>query len=318
MRNSPEVTIALRFGFDVGVRRLRGALADDTIVAELSEPTRHGSAREIAGQLVGLAARLQSRAGVHVDGPAKVVAAGIAVPTPVDPRTGILAAARSLSGLDGCELGTLLERAFGFPVVVENDANAAALAEGWSGGAGAAIGLSAYVAVLIRTGIGMGIVLDGKLVRGWRGMVGEIDRMPLEGPSGSRLPARRRDQEFALIGSPGRSRVMRTSAGQRLAEPRSIVDAVASAAAGDAAASRAVRDQGRLVAQAITAAVALLDPELVTLGGEIGALPGLLEPIRAEVGHMIAEPPRIETSPLGERGPLLGALVAGADLVRSA
>jgi predicted NBD/HSP70 family sugar kinase len=300
------------------VRRLRGALADDTIVAELSEPTRNGSSREIAGQLVGLAARLQSRAGVHVDGPARVVAAGIAVPTPLDPRTGILAPAPSLPGLDASQLGTILERAFGFPVAVENDANAAALAEGRAGGSGAAVGLSDYVSVLIRTGIGLGVVIDGKLVRGWRGLVGEIDRMPLGGPMGSRLPARRRDQEFALIGSPGQSRVMRTTGALRLAEPRSIADAVASAAAGDAAASRAVRDQGRLVAQAIAAAVALLDPQLVTLGGEIGALPGLLEPIRAEVGQMIAEPPRIETSPLGERGPLLGALVAAADPVSDA
>jgi predicted NBD/HSP70 family sugar kinase len=311
------MTVELRLGFDLGVARLRGALADGAIVAELSEPTRNGSAREIAGQLVGLAARLQARAGVRVDGPGKVVAAGIAVPTSVDPRTGTLVLAPNLPGLNGSDLGTMLARAFGFPVVVENDANAGALAEGKLG---AAIGISDYVMVVIRTGVGMGIVVDGQLVRGWRGMAGEIDRMPLGGQSDSQAPGRRRDHEFALIGSPGQSRILRPSVpgGSRLAEPRSIADAVAAAARGDAPASRAVRDQARLLALGIAAVVAVLDPELVILGGEIGAIPGLLEPIREEVGRMITESPRIETSPLGDRGPMLGALEAAESAMNRA
>jgi predicted NBD/HSP70 family sugar kinase len=311
------MTLELRLGFDLGVARLRGALADGSVVAELSEPTRKGSGREIAGQLVGLAARLQARAGIRVDGGSKVVAAGIAVPTTVDPRTGILAAPPGLPGLDGVELGAMLARAFGFPVVVENDANAGALAEGKSG---AAVGVSDYVMVVIRTGVGMGIVLDGQLVRGWRGMAGEIDRMPLGGPSDTQGPGRRRDHEFAIIGLPGQSRIMRPSVpgGSRLAEPRSITEAVAAAARGDAAASRAVREQARLVALGISAVVAVLDPELVILGGEIGAIPGLLEPIREEVDQMVTESPRIETSPLGDRGPLLGALEAAASVMNRA
>jgi predicted NBD/HSP70 family sugar kinase len=308
------MTVELRLGFDLGVARLRGALADGSIVAELSEPTRKGSPREIAGQLVGLAARLQARAGIRVDGPSKVVAAGIAVPTTVDPRTGKLTTAPSFPSLDGVELGAMLARAFGFPVVVENDANAGALAEGKLG---AAVGISDYVMLVIRTGVGMGIVVDGQLVRGWRGMAGEIDRMPLGGSSDSQVPGRRREHEFAIIGIPGQSRIMRPSVpgGSRLAEPRSIADAVAAAARGDAPASRAVRDQARLVALGIAAVVAVLDPELVILGGEIGAIPGLLEPVREEVDLLITESPRIETSPLGDRGPLLGALEAAESLM---
>jgi predicted NBD/HSP70 family sugar kinase len=310
------MTVELRLGFDLGIARLRGALADSSVVAELSEPTRKGSGREIAGQLVGLAARLQARAGIRVGGPSKVVAAGIAVPTTVDPRTGILAAPPSFPGLDGIELGAMLERAFGFPVVVENDANAGALAEGRSG---AAIGISDYVMLVIRTGVGMGIVVDGQLVRGWRGMAGEIDRMPLEGPD-TPGTGRRRDHEFAIIGLPGQSPIMRPAVpgGSRLAELRSINDAVAAAARGDAGATRAVREQARLVALGIAAVVAVLDPELVILGGEIGAIPGLLEPIREEVDLMVTEAPRIETSPLGDRGPLLGALQAAESVMNRA
>jgi glucokinase len=311
------MTVELRLGFDLGIARLRGALADSSVVAELSEPTRKGSGREIAGQLVGLAARLQARAGIRVGGPSKVVAAGIAVPTTVDPRTGILAAPPSFPGLEGVELGTMLERAFGFPVVVENDANAGALAEGRSG---AAVGIADYVMLVIRTGVGMGIVVDGQLVRGWRGMAGEIDRMPLEGPLDLQGSGRTRDHEFAIIGVSGQSPIMRPAVpgGSRLAEPRSISEAVAAATRGDAAASRAVREQARLVALGIAAVVAILDPELVILGGEIGAMPGLLEPIRKEVGLMVTEAPRIETSPLGDRGPLLGALLAAASVMNRA
>ncbi len=310
------MTLELFLGFDLGVARLRGALADGGVVAELSEPTRRGSAREIAGQLVGLAARLQARAGIRVDGPGKVVAAGIAVPAVVDPRTGVLAGAPSLTGLNDIELGAMLAPAFGFPVVVENDANAGALAEGRLG---AAVGVSDFVMVVIRTGVGMGMVLDGQLVRGWRGMAGEIDRMPLGGLADAQLQGKRRDHEFALIGISGQSRIMRPSVpgGSRLAEPRSIADAVAAAARGDAPTSRAVRDQARLVALGISAVVAVLDPELVILGGEIVAIPGLLEPVRDEVDHMITESPRIETSPLGDRGPLLGAIEAAESLHRA-
>jgi len=72
------------------------------------------------------------------------------------------------------------------------------------------------------------------------------------------------------------------------------------------------------VALGIAAVVAVLDPELVILGGEIGAIPGLLEPVREEVDLLITESPRIETSPLGDRGPLLGALEAAESLMNRA
>ena len=72
------------------------------------------------------------------------------------------------------------------------------------------------------------------------------------------------------------------------------------------------------MALGIAAVVAILDPELVILGGEIGAMPGLLGPIREEVDLMVTEAPRIETSPLGDRGPLLGALQAAESVMHRA
>ena len=170
------MTIALRLGFDLGVRRLRGALADDTVVAELSEPTRNGSAREIAGQLVGLAARLQVAGGrprrrAGQGGRGRHRGADAARPAHGDSR----ACAPACRGWIGSQLGTILERAFGFPVAVENDANAAALAEGRAGGSGAAVGLSDYVSVLIRTGIGHGR-RHRRQARAWLARPGGRDR----------------------------------------------------------------------------------------------------------------------------------------------
>jgi predicted NBD/HSP70 family sugar kinase len=80
------------------------------------------------------------------------------------------------------------------------------------------------------------------------------------------------------------------------------------AEAGDAAAREVVEATGRHIGLAIASACAVLDPELVVLGGPVGGAPAMLGPVRAAAGRLVALPIRIETSVLGERASLEGAL----------
>ncbi len=145
--------------------------------------------------------------------------------------------------------------------MLENDINAAALAEQASGH-GRDVG--SFVFVSIGTGIGMGLVMDGQLVRGAHGVAGEIAYIPMTGgrgagperPSGGarwRRPRRRR-------GRPGRPR-----AGLR--GPVSARRCSTAAAKGDERAAGVVADEALLVARLLCTVISLVDPELIVLGG---------------------------------------------------
>ncbi len=290
-------------GIDLGGTNLRGALADDSgeILGELREPTAQGSAEVMIGQVAALVERL-------AEGHA-VAAVGVSAAVAVDPETGAVDSTANVPGLAGVRLAAELERAIGHPVVVANDADLAALAEGRSG---VAVGVRDYVVIAIGTGIGMGIVANGELRRGWRGMAGEIGLVPM--PDGS-------NYEAAAAGPALRARIaegVAWSAGTRLSAEASLSDLIEAAELADPVAARILAEQVRLVAWGIATAAFIVDPELVILSGGIGAVPGLLDPVRAAVGALMSLPPRIETSALGDRGPLLGALDAAASLGRSA
>jgi predicted NBD/HSP70 family sugar kinase len=107
--------------------------------------------------------------------------AGIAFSTlgVIDRRAGApVAAVEAIDGYLGQSPKTSFERAFGLPVVVENDGNCVALAEGWTG---AAVGVAHYLALALGTGIGGGIVIDGRLYRGAYGAAGEWGYMRIDG-----------------------------------------------------------------------------------------------------------------------------------------
>lgn len=297
-------------GIDISAGRIRALLVDGpTVVAELAEPTRQGSAREMVAQIVGLAARLVTHS-IPKGGDLRstVKAVGVSVPASVDPGDGRLGPSLAMPDMAGTELRSVLAAAFGIPVAVENDANVAALAEGRLG---AAVGIDNYVVVVIREGIGMGIVLDGQLRHGWHGRAGEIARLPLGGEGVNSEQARSTDYESVVSGSAVRSRMARmgwAARSSRLAGARSLAEAVLAASQGDAPAVRMVREEARLIALGIASATAILDPELVVLAGETGSVPGLLVPVSDQLQTMVAEPPRLVTSALGDRGTLLGAV----------
>lgn len=316
-----------RFGVDVGGTKIRAVLAaaDGTVLAECVVPTVPDSAAGLVARIVRILDRLRAEAGGDAaEGP--LTAAGIAIPGAVDPRTGRLDSVHNLPGLATTDdLRADLVAALGMPVAIDNDANAAALAEH---ARGIARGVDEVAVLAIGTGVGLGLIADGRLVRGSRGMAGEIAFLPIGPPlrSGSDPGATGADERSpayeALVAGPGvRRRIDEAVASgppTRLRRGATLGDAIAAAGAGDGPAIRIVEDEARLIAVGIAAVVALFDPSLVVLSGGVGALPGLLEPVRVQVARLVATPPRIETGALGERGPLVGALELAASIAPDA
>ncbi len=302
-----------RFGADVGGTKLRTAIAaaDGTILAESVEATVRDSATGLVGRIAEALDRLRAEAAA-VAGEGPVEAAGVALPVGVDPATGRLDSVHNVPGLAGADhLRADLEAALGMPVTIDNDANAAALAERAHG---AARGVDDVAVIAIGTGIGLGLIAGGRLVHGARGMAGELAFLPLGPTPGdpARTPLGPVPAYEGLVAGPGlRLRIdaaVRSGPPTRLRIGATLGDAVALAAAGDVPAAGLVDEEARLVAFGIAAVVALVDPELVVLSGGVGAVAGLLEPVRRHVTALVRVAPRIETGLMGERGPLVGAL----------
>jgi glucokinase len=168
---------SLVFAIDLGGTHLRVALIDATgrILQQLKQETPKGdSANCIIAALVRAAAAWEAFQP-------RVIAASIMVPGPVDRDRAVVLQAPNLPSLINFPLKTELERQLGWPVFLENDANAAAVGEMWLG---AARGCRDVVSVTLGTGVGGGVILDGKLWRGSHGSAGEIGHTTVDPFSG--------------------------------------------------------------------------------------------------------------------------------------
>jgi glucokinase len=161
----------LVFAADLGGTHLRVALVDESgrILTQLKKETPKGTNPECVVQaLVEAEQHCLSDSQVSSG---RVIAASIMVPGAVDKTNAVVVQAPNLPSLSNFALKHALENKFGWPVVLENDANAAAMGEMWLG---AARGYRNVVCVTLGTGVGGGIILDGKLWRGSDGSAGEF------------------------------------------------------------------------------------------------------------------------------------------------
>jgi glucokinase len=165
------------FAVDLGGTHLRVALVDDTgrILKQHKQDTPKGdSADDIVDALVHVSERWSCNE-------LPVVAVSIMVPGAVDCAKAVVVQAPNLPSLVNFPLKAELEQKLGWPVYLENDANAAAVGEMWQG---AARGCRDVVSVTLGTGVGGGVVLDGKLWRGSHGSGGEIGHTTVDPFSG--------------------------------------------------------------------------------------------------------------------------------------
>jgi predicted NBD/HSP70 family sugar kinase len=295
-------------GLDIGRQYLRGALANLTgeVLARSSVRSRATSGARRVSELVRLADEVCAAAGVAR---ADVTQTAIGSPGVYDPRRDAIALAGGLVGWGKPSVLAELREAFGQQLAVENDVDAATLAEG-EHGHGRDVGT--FVFVWVGTGIGMGLVIGGTLHRGVHGTAGEIAFMPISGGQGADPDDARRRGTLEAAGSA--AAVVRAA---RKAGMRGSVSArrvFAAALAGDDRAVAVVAAEAELVARAICAIVMVVDPELVVLGGGIGQAPGFAAAVGAELGKLAPVIPEVRVSALGTDAVVDGCLASGITL----
>jgi predicted NBD/HSP70 family sugar kinase len=303
----PEAGYVL--GLDIGHEYLRGAVTDLTgeIRAKAESRCTAASVRKRVSELIKLADGICSAAGIARD---QVTQTVLGTPGVYDPRLDAITLTGGMAGWDRPAVLADLRRAFGANVAVENDTDAAALAEREHGHGRE---FASFVFVSIGTGIGMGLVLGGQLHRGAHGVAGEIAFLPIiEGPSKDVA-----DDEVRRRGTleAGGSAAAIVRAGRKAGlTAQSARQVFAAAAAGEQRAAAIVSAEARLVAKAICAIIAVVDPGLVVLGGGIGQAPGFAATVGTELAQIAPVLPELRVSALGTSAVVDGCLASGADL----
>ncbi|GAA0418000.1 sugar kinase [Acrocarpospora corrugata] len=294
---------------DIGRNYVRVALADlvGDIVARRDEPSRADHPAELIAQLTGLAAELLAGAGLTAE---DITLSVFGTPGIHDKETGALLLAPNLPGWELPGAVERLAEVVAAPYVLENDVDLAAVGEG---AYGLGQGVSHFVFVSIGTGIGMGVVIDGRLYRGSRGAAGEISYLPV-GEGDPRVNPGR--GMFESVASADGVLALARRLGLDAATAKDVFDA---ARAGDATAGRVLAAEVDHIAHALAGVAAVLDPELVVLGGGIGAQAGdlLAGPVAERLESLVAlRAPRIQISSIGPDAVLLGALAVGLAAAR--
>lgn len=297
-------------GIDVGRRWVRAALADlaGTIVARRDERVRLRSSQTLLHQIGNLAREVTKERELNWEQVSQVT---VGSPGVVDPTRNRMMLAASLPGWERQGIVEAIRTELATEVHIENDVNLAALGELWSGH-GRTCDHFAYL--WIGTGVGLGLIIDGKLYRGAHGLAGEIGHLPIGLTEGEHALA----EEAPGSGPPRRGwfarsavadAVVRLAAARGMAGQPTLRSVFALARKGDPLAREVVEAEARLLAQAVSTIAAVMDPELVILGGGVGHNGDLLlEPIERELSRLTPLSMRVVTSALGTDAVLRGAV----------
>ncbi|MCP2260274.1 Sugar kinase of the NBD/HSP70 family, may containing an N-terminal HTH domain [Streptoalloteichus tenebrarius] len=297
---------------DIGRERLRVAVADlaGDVVSRVDERNRCRSASALVRMVRELAERAVAVAGL---GAGQVVATVVGSPGVADRRNRAVQLAPNLPGWGRKGLLDELAAVLGPGLVVENDANLAAVGERERG---AARGVDDFAYLAVGTGLGLGLVLGGELFRGAHGAAGEVGYLPfpdVASGQGASAPGERGQMEDAVA---ARS-VLVLAERHGLTGVRSPRDVFALARQGDDRAGRVVREEAERLASVVASVVAVVDPELVVLGGGIGANADLLvEPMTESLRRMTPLAPRVVPGELAEDAVLVGAVATGLAAAR--
>ncbi|MGW0536773.1 ROK family transcriptional regulator [Streptomyces sp. NPDC003032] len=281
-------------GLEIGPHRVAAVLSDldgKVLGTASKDVSEEAPADERLERLRTTVADLLRRAGIARS---SLRAVGVGSPGILE-ADGTVRLSTALPEWTGLQLGERLRRSFKCPVLVENDANAAAVAEHWKG---AATDIDDVVFVLAGLSPGAGSLIGGRLHRGYGGAAGEIGALH-------------------LLGREVTPETLLSTTGEPLhpLDEQAVAEVFAHAREGDERAREAVERFIQRLVHDVAALVLALDPELVVVGGWAAGLDGVLEPLHRELARYCLRPPRVALSVLGEAAVATGALRLALDHV---
>jgi glucokinase len=306
-------------GVDIGGTKVAAGLvdADGKILSHERVPMVSSSSSQD-----GLNAVLSAIAKVIPNGTAEVGGIGICAPGPLDPKTGIILNPPNVPCWRNFPLAHSVQKLYSVPVKVDNDANAAALAETrW----GAARGYKYVFYATIGTGIGTGIVFEEKIYHGRTGSAGEGGHISIDyhGPicrcgkpgcieilaSGTAIAQRARDQ----VAAGHKSRMLELAGGNPGAITGEVI--VKAYAEGDVLANEILNDAVEILAVWLSNMIDLLDPDVIVIGGGAAALyQPFFDQIRERVAKLTVNPRSSEVPVLAARYGADSGIAGGAAL----
>jgi glucokinase len=276
--------VSVALAVDIGGTKMAAGLVDSdgSVLDRRTAPTRHDTDAE------GLFAVLVEL----LPDPAEAAVVGVGCGGPMTPG-GEEVSPLNIAAWRGFPLRRRLAEATGLPVFVDNDAKALALGEGWKG---AAAGVDNFIAMVVSTGVGGGIVLDGRLLDGRLGNAGHIGHVVVE-PDGRRC----------VCGGRGCLEAEASGPSIEAATGRSPTDAT----------SETIERTGTLVGRAVASVANLLDLHLAVVAGSVALGFGerFFTAAQAEIDARarldFSRGTRIVPAGLGADGPLVGAAAVG-------
>ena len=293
---------------DVGATKTIVGVADllGNVLAEKRIETER-NAGDALSAVVSTAHRMLSRLGGEAG------AACIGVPGVYRAREDRVEMAPNLPGFEMLPIGQQLRERLCRDVFVDNDVNLAALGEL------AAIEdayLSDFAAISVGTGVGLGLVFDGDVYRGGNGAVGEIGALMIDA-SETRLDSPATLEELAS--GPGIRRsfshAIRQGTETGLSSDSDVPSILEAANNGDEAAAHAVDVAASAMAMALSHLIVIADPQMIVLGGGVGANPIFLEAVQQRLNPLAAVPPKLSASTLGGRAAFSGAVLQALRLL---
>ncbi|MEV6767331.1 ROK family transcriptional regulator [Nocardia sp. NPDC051030] len=306
----PDPTAGYVLGIDIGRTRVRAAVADlsGKVLARNDIANRARTAAAVAEVATQAADQVLATAEVAAD---QVVHVALGSPGVFDPEDGRVHFAVNLPGWGRAGLlGDIGKRLGGLELSMHNDANLAALGE-YEFGVGR--GSRLFVYVLLGTGLGVGIVSQGELFTGAHGAAGEVGFLPATFGA----PKAESHRRGALEEAVSAEAVVRAAKDRGMTGRLTAKRVFEAARAGDPIAADVVRQEGERVALVVAAVTAVLDPDVIVLGGGLGHSSDLLlDQVRAALQRSTPLRPTVASSELGDDAVLLGAIATALRIAR--
>lgn len=309
---------------DVGGTKVLGGVATESgeILARSKEKTERGAKKKLLEQIERVIENSISSAELS---PGDIAGLSLNVPGVVDSQTGYVVSTPN-APLSDTQLGEHMSQKFGAPAIIGNDASVGVIGEYWKG---AAKGAQSAYGIFVGTGIGGGLVLDGKLIEGYRGLGGEIGNLmiPLDADEIAGMLTKKHTHledlcsrtaienqlRHAILNEGQKSALIEITGDKKLERIRSkaLKEALRRK---DPLVTDALRRASFLLGLTTASVLHVVDPEVIVFGGGvIEACGDFMLPLIEKTAHKVAmpgngKPLKIERSALGDDAILLGGV----------